>query len=610
MSHILEEWKRYLGLTVIPPFLFLCFHFLYHFEEMTVLKDAFLSFFFIELMLVSLAAITALPLAAVQVALKSEWFRKFIGLMTAFASLFIFLRFLTKWFLSFTLADEKGLIEITRNDVLLLSTALFVSVLIVARRKRLMPSLQSLMGPAVRRLAVLAFTTSLIGALALGYTFLKGGPSHAAERHVSTDANNPVNVLLIVIDTLSAKHLSCYGYKGNKTPTFDRLAEEGYFAENVRADITSTGPSISSLLSGRSPLQSHILSFEPVPGGSVSMNLLTQFERQGYKTESIVEAEYASIFSLGFPTPTEGEFKVDHDNLSNRTNWFLASLCKKLGFDLKFRVPSFRGMPPGPALSVFHIVLKHLDELAKDASRPYLLFAHYMLPRRFAYGDHAAEIAKLRYCDYYAPEKQPLVDEARTAYDRAVSELDNALNEFFQALEERGILKNTLVIITADHGDSYSRGFWGHGTDLSEPTIRVPLIILTPSKTRERISQPVQTCDIAPTILQLTGLKKPEWMDCISALDKDKRREKGVTFNLRTDRSIREKVPFPGLTAGRSIALYEKGFKFVEHPEEKGDELYDLEHDPEETTTATDKNPAKAESMKRALQNVLQKGAL
>jgi arylsulfatase A-like enzyme len=115
----------------------------------------------------------------------------------------------------------------------------------------------------------------------------------------------------------------------------------------------------------------------------------------------------------------------------------------------------------------------------------------------------------------YSPARQPIVDKARLRYNEWIAQADGAFGQFMAMLTEAGHLRNTAVIVSADHGESFAGGYVGHGgPEQRRPILHVPLIIHLPGQRRGAIDTRVadQTA-LAPTILQLAGGATPEWME-------------------------------------------------------------------------------------------------
>ncbi len=114
----------------------------------------------------------------------------------------------------------------------------------------------------------------------------------------------------------------------------------------------------------------------------------------------------------------------------------------------------------------------------------------------------------------YGPGYQGQVDERRLAYDECLATADSAFGSFMSELENSGKLSNTTVIVSADHGESFEGGIYQHGGRyFTRPVIHIPLIIRTPNQQEGRlVSFTADQTALAPTILELAGQPKPDWM--------------------------------------------------------------------------------------------------
>jgi hypothetical protein len=142
------------------------------------------------------------------------------------------------------------------------------------------------------------------------------------------------------------------------------------------------------------------------------------------------------------------------------------------------------------------------DHGAVANTRPLFLFVHY-------FDVHAPYLTHPEPTDYGRPVvSQALVDQLSAAYDVGVRSVDERLREVWTALERSNLAANTVLAITADHGEQIGEhGFTGGHVDLYRETIRVPLIIAGPGITQRRIPGLVSLMDLAPTLLDFAGLR-------------------------------------------------------------------------------------------------------
>jgi arylsulfatase A-like enzyme len=143
-------------------------------------------------------------------------------------------------------------------------------------------------------------------------------------------------------------------------------------------------------------------------------------------------------------------------------------------------------------------------------------------------------------------------------------------------------MSNTIIILSADHGESFSHGYQGHaGNHLYESLVRIPLIIKMPSERKGNvINMPVSQIDIAPTILDLAGIPAPDWMEGRSLLPlvKGKSLDPRPVYSMQLieNRSFGEPI-----TKG-TIALREGDYKLIYYLKDKKSLLFDLRSDPDE----------------------------
>ena len=147
----------------------------------------------------------------------------------------------------------------------------------------------------------------------------------------------------------------------------------------------------------------------------------------------------------------------------------------------------------------------------------------------------------------------------------------------------QGYLENSIVIVTSDHGEMFEKGYQGHdGTFLYQPMVHIPLILRMPNQHEGKaLMVNAEHIDIAPTLLDILGLKIPSWMEGESlkkAMERSPVRNK-PKFSM----SINSLNNNRGLQTG-SLAVTHEEYKLIFHPGKKRNELYDLSRDPNERT--------------------------
>jgi len=175
----------------------------------------------------------------------------------------------------------------------------------------------------------------------------------------------------------------------------------------------------------------------------------------------------------------------------------------------------------------------------------------------------------------------------RTLYDEFILYVDREFGRFFDSLENSGLLDNTWVILTSDHGEMFERGIIGHTTPvLYEPVIRVPLMIFEPRrKTRTDIYAPTSAIDLLPTLLHVTGQQKASWAEgtVLPPYSDSYPAERNIyaVESRKNGKHAPLNIATAAIFKGQYKLTYFWGY------EELGDggdriELYDIENDPEE----------------------------
>ena len=332
---------------------------------------------------------------------------------------------------------------------------------------------------------------------------------------LSTSLSHPVtkpNVLLITIDTLRADHLSCYGSTKVRTPVIDGLAAQGVLFEHAYTDVTWTTPSMASVMTGvYAPKHGVQTSYQRLPQSATT--LAEYLQRDGFDTGAVI-ASFPLYRIFGF----DQGFR---------------------SFDANFSAPSFESEQPSPdseqpspaaelprfgddrdevqdfILEKFMTNAYRLDDQVTDAAiawlngrhhEPFLLWVHYFGPHEEPQG---------------APDIWEEVRRQLAQYDDDVVTVDREVGRLLDVVAARKLLSRTMIILHADHGQSLmEHDYFGHGSDVYDPTQRVPLIIRPPGglATATRVAQMVRNLDIMPTVLALMGMEPPERIDGRSLL--------------------------------------------------------------------------------------------
>jgi arylsulfatase A-like enzyme len=343
------------------------------------------------------------------------------------------------------------------------------------------------MSRRLRRVARLA------GIAALALPWLACGAAPEREPAARPASSLP-DVLLVSLDTTRADRLGVYGHPHATSPVLDRLAAESLVFERAVSTSSWTLPAHASLFTGKLPTahgarfdpEGELLLGEALPGDEVPpFRASTIAPAEQTLAERLAEAGYATLGVAGGP-------------------WLKRVFGLTAGFAAwdESGVTSWQGAP-GP-----HVTDAALTLLAEAGERPFFLFVNYFDP--------------------HSPYRPPLLDRLRVlgnpfaelrgglaralqhnAYDGEIRRMDRELGRLLDALRVRGRYRDSLIVVTADHGELFGEGGrFGHGNHLSEAELHVPLLVKLPGGARagERVTARVSTAGVFALILEQAGL--------------------------------------------------------------------------------------------------------
>ncbi|HXY42019.1 MAG TPA: sulfatase-like hydrolase/transferase, partial [Vicinamibacteria bacterium] len=373
------------------------------------------------------------------------------------------------------------------------------------------------------------------------------------------------NVLLITIDTLRADHLGVYGYALARTPNIDRLAAEGVRCADAVSAAPITMPAHSSIMTGLLPPAHGVRDNGAYALGDDNVTLAERLKAAGYTTQAFVSAiVLARRYNLN-----QGFDGYDDD--------LWAEDAPKL-FMIRDR----------PASRTADRVLAWLDRWSGSPRRqPFFVWVHFFDPHQ----------------PYHAPTEDAV--GAATPYDAEISSADRGAGRILEALRARGVLDDTLVVLTADHGESLGEhGEKTHALFVYDATVRVPLLLRYPALLPAGSVYPgaVRSIDIVPTVLsalRLPGGRETQGRDLLARL----RGQEPPLELPQYSESLLSELGF-GMAPLHSVRL--GGLKYIQAPRP---ELYDLRNDPGELHNLYPVEPARAAALQRELDHFLEDSA-
>jgi len=428
-------------------------------------------------------------------------------------------------------------------------------------------------------------------AVALGSGLWLFGPGGSGNSRVAAEASEePVSVLLVTIDTLRSDRVGCFAGQDSAslTPTIDGLAARGIRFENAVVPIVVTDPSHASILTGLYPAE-HGVVRNAVPLRPSVVTVAEVFAAAGYRTGAAISVSHMDAHPSGLSQGFEIYFdRGAHDRFRYHAGW------KTLPQPTKGRV--FAHERSG--VETNERAVRFLDDLSDG---PFFLWVHYFEPHTPYVGDDGAvfdeeERATLERAASRGGAEE-MAREIVGLYEDEVRRADRALGELLGAVEERGLLDATAVVIVADHGEHMDEerlepAFWFGHSDVYDETCRVPLVVAPPGHGEAvSVTEQVSTMRLAGTLLEMAGVAA-DWPH--GALG---RPAGPVAEPLVVESNPHMPVEGAALRAG--------WWKLIERPG-GARELYDLRNDRHERHNIVDARPALADSLERAMARIVQ----
>jgi arylsulfatase A-like enzyme len=348
------------------------------------------------------------------------------------------------------------------------------------------------------RKAPAALLAAALALAALGFAACKGERPNPSQP--------PRNVILIVVDTLRADRLSAFGYARPTSPNLAEFARHAVRFDAARSQAACTFPSVNSILTSRWPA-----AFLGQPDGALGIppevpSLAGILQARGFHTVAVsasaVVRKSPSRFNPG------GGFARGFDVFHEDCVWQPAS-CVDAAAAGFLRQPA-----PG--------------------DKPLFLYLHYIDPhgpyqppptwrRRFATGtSETPQKAWVRKGDpnpigdwLYKGKPNPGftprdLQHLKDLYDEEIGFADSQLGALFGRLRRTGLLKSSLVILAADHGEEFlEHGDVKHCRNLFDTSLHVPLVVRVPATPPRVVASPVQNLDLVPTVLDYLGIDVP-----------------------------------------------------------------------------------------------------
>lgn len=424
----------------------------------------------------------------------------------------------------------------------------------------------------------------LLGALLL----LMAAPacSHLDEAFRGADSRRP-NVILVVLDTVRADHLGCYGYERPTSPNIDAFARTATRHTRALSSAPWTVPSHASMFTGKPPFMhgAHTVAVKRrrnnvMPLHRNHVTLAEALSAEGYETAAFVGnvAYLARVWRLDQGFETYHVERTYADGLN-----------------------------------------EHVFDWLERAERPFFLFVNYIDAHRPynarpragfldppATEDDGALVRQLK--RQVLPAKRPVpLDLTRRVidqYDTAIANLDEAVGALLDRLEQLGFDDNAVIVIASDHGEYFGEHrLVEHSKDIYQEALRVPLLVRTPGQREGRTADTLAVSNDVPHLI-VSNLSEDTREQLVARFPDAPGNHTVLAENYYT-RSDDLFHPVWGRRFDRvRRAVFDWPYKLI-HSSDSDHELYDLEADPREQRNLYSERPKVVERLAIALHELL-----
>jgi arylsulfatase A-like enzyme len=382
------------------------------------------------------------------------------------------------------------------------------------------------------------------------------------------------NVILIVVDALRPDHLGCYGYPRNTSPNTDKVAEESIIFSNAFSQATFTLASFRSFFTSLYPSEIYNFSL-------------------GSKNYSELSSLYTSRLNLA-----EVLKQNDYVTLGFANDPYASSLY---GFNKGFDFFDEKGAFDGKYAGIESVNERVIEKLKEIREKKFFLLIHYMdvhcpytPPERYLkmYDFSNSTLNLTGKCGWPDFNSMNLTEEDTkkiiAAYDGGIRYTDEEMSKLLTALDSLSLLNNTIIIITADHGEELKdHGLIGHGHSVYDELIHVPLIIKIPGAENKVVDDQVELIDIFPTVLDILGISIPNQLEGKSLLPL-------ITGQKKLNKTVYSEI-------FNFISVRTPEFKLIINKQTGEKELYYLKNDIKEQLNVLDDYPKVAEMLEKEM---------
>jgi len=608
-----------------------------------ILWTALASLIAVSLCLMAYVAFKVIPQSLIPVRLEQLTF------MLLFIPVAIVIFLVTKMFLS----------DVSISDLIGLSPAVIVAagglVAVVffwfgrTFAEKILYELDSRITPLVWLFVVL-----LAGAAAVHVFNSKSSEHYSAPEkgaHFVELGKKRPNIILVILDALTAKDMQLYGYHLDTTPFISQWGKDAAVFRRAYASSNWTPPGTMSIMTGQRPWTHrvwHSVIHHPVRRYEESLPKVLR--DNGYNVYGFVQNAFASPEVLGMKEAFMKSDRFDTFSVVKEgDNWWFQDLSKYFDDRLIVKQWIFGNNPLAQLMRSFHdrhndthttikppdLVYDSFLEFISDkqaagkgskeqthkslSREPFFAWLHVLPPHEpylpiepymGIFGDaekfnsEKKQYSSFRFSQQYDVKRQEDVNILRKRYDEFILYSDQRFKVFLDKLSETIDTSNTIIVFSSDHGESFSDGWLAHtGPHLYESLVHIPLIIKVPGLPGSNvIDVPVEQIDIAPTVLEFAGIQIPRWMEGRSLIPFLEGRpiKPYPVFSMIFEKNR----AFDPITKG-TVAVRVGDYKIVYYLEDKKTLLFNTASDPDESLDLSKEKPELTDRLVKLIEEEL-----
>ena len=485
------------------------------------------------------------------------------------------------------------------------------------------------------------------------HTWLKGPEKSALERSVThhESVKNMPNIILVTFDAMTTRDMSLYGYHRETTPFITEWAKGASLFTRLEASSTFTTPTTASLMTGKR-LWSHLAWYQASPiRNKKSENIAHELRKDGYYTMAYIGNPNAAPETLGiagdfdktiYLPANKGFLHNFHTTLSyifhgkiRLYDWILLEdfyptiLFRKYIYDQIF-MPIYTKIFSGKR-DAFDRDNTPLDKFISDFNNeappePFFVWIHVFPPHSPYFPPESFQgmfepSQRLRGADEQDETLKQIkgyfkkgltitkgdvqdIKTLRARYNEHILFCDKEFEDFIENLKTKNLLEDSLVILSADHGEIFEHNSLMHEEVPYEPVVHIPLIIKEPNQREGKIfNNLIEQIDIPATIMDFSGVSGPSWLEgrSLMPLIHGNFFPQSPAFAMHLQRSQSHQI------AHGFISVYEGDYKLIYYIDENRSLLFNLKEDPDEMNNLFLKEPETGRRLLAFLKDHLKK---